>query len=117
MKEVERIASSNLMPAYLKRKQFIADSTRAYYYFNLRKDSSYIKKYLNRRSASIQKTKQNNINITTNKNNNVKKQQPQTAIIKQPFYLKKNNNGDNILFCKKDIFFVDDKHLKKQIAV
>lgn len=46
VKDVERIASANLMPSYLKRKQFIADSTRAYYYFNLRKDSSYIKKYL-----------------------------------------------------------------------
>lgn len=46
MKEVERIAGTNLMPSYLKRKQFIADSTRAYFYFNLRKDSSYIRKYL-----------------------------------------------------------------------
>lgn len=46
MKEVERIANTNLMPSYLKRKQFIADSTRAYFYFNLRKDSSYIRKYL-----------------------------------------------------------------------
>lgn len=44
--ELERIANTNLMPAYLKRKQFIADSTRAYYWFNLRKDSSYIKKFL-----------------------------------------------------------------------
>lgn len=50
-KDVERIASANLMPAYLKRKQFIADSTRAYFYFNLRKDSSYIKKYLRGYSA------------------------------------------------------------------
>ena len=46
MKEVERISNTNLMPSYLKRKQFVADSTRAYFYFNLRKDSSYIKKYL-----------------------------------------------------------------------
>ncbi|HRQ51276.1 MAG TPA: penicillin-binding transpeptidase domain-containing protein, partial [Agriterribacter sp.] len=46
MKDVERISNTNLMPSYLKRKQFIADSTRAYFYFNLRKDSSYIKKYL-----------------------------------------------------------------------
>lgn len=46
MKDVERISQTNLMPSYLKRKQFIADSTRAYFYFNLRKDSSYIRKYL-----------------------------------------------------------------------
>ncbi|MBW7891045.1 MAG: penicillin-binding protein 2 [Chitinophagaceae bacterium] len=50
-KDVERIASTNLMPTYLKRKQFIADSTRAYFYFNLRKDSSYIRKYLRGYSA------------------------------------------------------------------
>jgi len=46
MKDVERIAGTNLMPSYLKRRQYIADSTRAFYWFNLRKDSSYIKKYL-----------------------------------------------------------------------
>lgn len=46
MKDVERIANTNLTPSYLNRRQFIADSTRAYYYFNLKKDSSYIKKYL-----------------------------------------------------------------------
>lgn len=51
IKDVERISSANLMPSYLKRKQFVADSTRAYYYFNLRKDSSYIRKYLRGFSA------------------------------------------------------------------
>ncbi|PWU04956.1 MAG: penicillin-binding protein 2 [Bacteroidetes bacterium] len=45
LKEVERISSANLMPAYLKRKQFVEDSTRAYYYFNLTKDTGYLRKF------------------------------------------------------------------------
>lgn len=46
LKEVERIAAANLMPGYLDRLQYIEDSTRAYRWFNMTKDSSYIKKYL-----------------------------------------------------------------------
>jgi penicillin-binding protein 2 len=45
-KEVERIASANLMPSWLARVQYIEDSTRARYWFGLTKDSSYIRKYL-----------------------------------------------------------------------
>jgi penicillin-binding protein 2 len=48
VKEVERISGSNLMPGWLTREQFKADSSRAYFYFNLTKDSSYIKKYIRR---------------------------------------------------------------------
>jgi penicillin-binding protein 2 len=48
VKEVERIANSNLMPSWLTREQYKADSSRAYFYFNLTKDSSYIKKYIYR---------------------------------------------------------------------
>jgi len=33
------------MPSYLTREQFIADSIRAYQWFQLTKDSSYIDKY------------------------------------------------------------------------
>lgn len=47
-KEADRIADVNLMPSYLPRDQFTADSARAYYYFNLTKDSSYIKKFFRR---------------------------------------------------------------------
>lgn len=47
-KEVDRIAAANLMPAYLPRLQYIADSTRGAYYFNLTQDSNYIRKYLHR---------------------------------------------------------------------
>ncbi len=48
VKEVDRIAGANLMPGWLAREQFKADSSRAYFYFNLTKDSSYIKKYIRR---------------------------------------------------------------------
>ncbi|GAC1481181.1 MAG: hypothetical protein NVS1B13_02900 [Flavisolibacter sp.] len=48
MIEADRIASANLMPDYLPRLQFITDSTNAYYYFNLTRDSNYIKKYFHK---------------------------------------------------------------------
>lgn len=48
LKEVERIASANLMPGYLNRLQFIEDSTRAFRWFDMTKDSNYIRKYLNK---------------------------------------------------------------------
>jgi penicillin-binding protein 2 len=50
VKDVERIAGTNLMPAWLPREQYRIDSIRAYYWFNLRKDSSYIQKYLRKKS-------------------------------------------------------------------
>lgn len=46
VKEVERIAGTNLMPSYLPRLQYIEDSTRAYFWFKRTSDSNYIKKYL-----------------------------------------------------------------------
>jgi penicillin-binding protein 2 len=45
LKEVDRIATTNLMPSYLTREQFIADSIRAFEWFKITKDSSYIDKY------------------------------------------------------------------------
>ncbi len=52
-KEIERIASANLMPGYLGRLQFIEDSTRARRWFNMTKDSAYLHKYLNGVSPTI----------------------------------------------------------------
>jgi penicillin-binding protein 2 len=43
--EVDRIAAANLMPSYLTREQFRADSIRAFEWFRMTKDSSYIDKY------------------------------------------------------------------------
>jgi len=45
LKEVDRIAAANLMPSYLTREQFRADSIRAFEWFKMTKDSSYIDKY------------------------------------------------------------------------
>jgi penicillin-binding protein 2 len=44
--DLERISGSNLMPPYLKRLQFIEDSTRARRWFESTKDSAYLKKYV-----------------------------------------------------------------------
>ena len=53
--KAEEIAATNLMPGWLKREQYKADSVRAYFYFNLTKDSSYIKKFFSRQSAPAKK--------------------------------------------------------------
>jgi len=44
--DVERISAANLMPKYYVRKQYIADSTRAFEWFKMTNDSSYIRKYV-----------------------------------------------------------------------
>ncbi len=48
LKEVDRIASSDLMPDWIGREQFKADSTRAFKWYHITNDSSYIKKYLHK---------------------------------------------------------------------
>lgn len=45
-KEVERIAAANLMPSWLEREQYKADSARAAYWAGLTKDSTNYRKYL-----------------------------------------------------------------------
>jgi len=54
VKKAEEIAAANLMPGWLTREQFKADSVRGYFYFNLTKDSSYIKRFL-RRAAPVKR--------------------------------------------------------------
>jgi penicillin-binding protein 2 len=44
--EADRIAAANLLPSYLTREQFREDSIRAYKWFEMTKDSSYIDKYV-----------------------------------------------------------------------
>ncbi|MES1217684.1 MAG: penicillin-binding transpeptidase domain-containing protein, partial [Bacteroidota bacterium] len=44
--EADRIAAADLMPSYLTREQFKADSIRAFKWFEMTKDSSYIDKYV-----------------------------------------------------------------------
>jgi len=45
LKEVDRIAETNLMPGWLPQAQYKADSARAQFYFKLTKDSAYLKKF------------------------------------------------------------------------
>lgn len=44
--DLERISTTNLMPAYFKRLQYKEDSSRAFRWFQTTKDSSYIRKYI-----------------------------------------------------------------------
>jgi len=44
--DVDRIANANLMPEWLPREQYKADSTRAFYWFKITQDSSFINKYI-----------------------------------------------------------------------
>ena len=52
--EIDRIASANIMPDYFERLQFKTDSVRAYKWFDMTKDSNYIRKYLPRHSVKKQ---------------------------------------------------------------
>jgi penicillin-binding protein 2 len=45
VKEVDRISAANLMPGYLNRLQYIEDSSRAYHWFKITKDSSYLRRF------------------------------------------------------------------------
>lgn len=56
VKKAEAMAARNLMPSILKREQFIADSSRAYEWFRITRDSSYIRKFW-RRTAEENKPK------------------------------------------------------------
>jgi penicillin-binding protein 2 len=44
--DLERISNSNIMPPYLKRLQFIEDSTRARKWFEMYGDSTFLKKFI-----------------------------------------------------------------------
>lgn len=55
VKKIEYIASANLMPGWLAREQYKADSARGRFYFNLTRDSSYIKKFLRRAAPPVKK--------------------------------------------------------------
>lgn len=59
VKEVERVAGTDLMPGWIIREQFKADSTRAVNWFRITKDSSVLKRFLHRgqRVDSTQKKK------------------------------------------------------------
>lgn len=52
IKKIEEMANKNLMPSILGVEQYIADSTRAFEWFRITKDSAYIKKYLTRQRTA-----------------------------------------------------------------
>ena len=120
MKEVERISNTNLMPSYLKRKQFIADSTRAYFYFNLRKDSSYIKKYLRgytiKEKKPVKAAQPVKVKASEETVNNRKAQRPADTSSAHAF------PDNKIIHIKRPprkadtIWINDEKHLKNQAS-
>ena len=124
MKEVERISNTNLMPSYLKRKQFIADSTRAYFYFNLRKDSSYIKRYLrgytNNEKKPVKTIQPVKVKAVTDSTKRI----TDKAIQKHQDSSAGNTVSDKeIIHIKKPVrkheeewYISDEKHLKNQSA-
>jgi penicillin-binding protein 2 len=65
--DLERISNTNLMPEYLKKLQFIEDSTRARKWFETTKDSAYLKKYLTAEKRVIEKTPLRKKNIPAGK--------------------------------------------------
>jgi penicillin-binding protein 2 len=54
-KKADAFAAKNLMPSILAIKQYIEDSTRGYYYFNLTKDSNYIRRFIRRNDPAPKK--------------------------------------------------------------
>ncbi|MGC4037600.1 MAG: penicillin-binding protein 2 [Chitinophagaceae bacterium] len=68
VKEVDRIAAANLMPSYLTREQFKEDSIRAFKWFEMTKDSTYIEKYTTIQPVKI-KSKRNIPASRSEKNN------------------------------------------------
>ncbi|MFI5129992.1 MAG: penicillin-binding protein 2 [Chitinophagales bacterium] len=67
--DLERIGNSNLMPAYLKRVQYVEDSTRARRWFEKTNDSAYLKKYEqpDRRIVEKYPFEKNNLPLTKEK--------------------------------------------------
>jgi penicillin-binding protein 2 len=47
--ESDRITAANLLPDYLPRDQYKEDSLRAFRWFNITNDSSYIEKYIHKK--------------------------------------------------------------------
>ena len=90
LKQVDYIAGSNLMPDYLDRLQYIEDSTRAFKWFEMTRDSNYIRKYLKRGAPYIPKKDRRNAGTP-----------------------KKNENA---LLLHEEILF-DNRHLQDAIAM
>jgi penicillin-binding protein 2 len=84
VEDLERIANTNLMPAYLKRLQYKTDSIRAQDWFKKTNDSSYIRRFIGfeNKKAPVKKSQKENIPV---------KQEPlqAQAILQEKNYLPK----------------------------
>ncbi len=58
--EIKRISEANIVPDYFERLQYKTDSIRARKWFDLTKDSNYIRKYLPRQRITNSAKKQRN---------------------------------------------------------
>ena len=67
--DLERISNSNLMPPYLQRLQFKEDSIRARKWFEMTKDSAYLKSYVKTAKESIDKRSSGKSNTPVRKIN------------------------------------------------
>lgn len=65
--DLERISTANLMPDYLKRLQFIEDSTRARKWLEMYNDSSHLKKYLSVNKVMLHKNSEKKNNMPPGK--------------------------------------------------
>ena len=66
LKKVEEISSANLMPSYLPRLQYKTDSVRAYKWFEITNDSSYIQPYLKKNNPYAPPPQRKNTDLKTN---------------------------------------------------
>lgn len=78
--DLERIANTNLMPAHFKRLQYREDSIRAFKWFEMTNDSSYIKKYL--RAAARPDKKKENKNLPAGKKETIAWTENKKTVIK-----------------------------------
>ncbi len=107
IKEVERINAANLMPSWLEAEQKKADSTRAVYYFNLTKDSTYLKKFFKPKQQETKKDTSKPKQLIAVKPSSPKKDVPKPAApdTQRIGYLRRSEWIDDL-----------QKHLEKRRA-
>lgn len=96
VKKAEAMAARNLMPSILKREQFIADSARAYEWYRITQDSSYIRKFW-RRTAEERQAKPDSAD--KKKVDNPQKQKAPERVVYQK--LEAINPDQKILYPRK----------------
>ncbi|HEX7846628.1 MAG TPA: penicillin-binding transpeptidase domain-containing protein, partial [Chitinophagaceae bacterium] len=87
--DVERIANTNLMPAYFKRLQYIEDSTRAFKWYEKYKDSSLIKKFL-RLTTFISPVKRSAPTLPMPQKNNDRKEVAVAMLPSEKYFTKQS---------------------------